>query len=167
MFSGGFFLLKEILNPKIKKKKQDSRAGQMLISPIHSDDFACIPIFVEFRAVTGNPPTQSHKSVMNQGHIQGKREENRSSKKRRGTGEKKIKKTNKETDSVRRNSVWRSLPRQPQPSFVVHLLFGWSSLTESLEQATDMFQFISARSLNYLYHSFSSVPLSRPRRVHR
>ena len=31
----------------------------MLISPIHSDDFACIPIFVEFRAVTGNPPTQS------------------------------------------------------------------------------------------------------------
>lgn len=85
MFSGGFFLLKEILNPKIKnKKKQDSRAGQMLISPIHSDDFACIPIFVEFRAVTGNPPTQSHKSVMNQGHIQGKREENRSSKKRRG-----------------------------------------------------------------------------------
>lgn len=93
MFSGGFFLLKEILNPKIKKKKkQDSRAGQMLISHIHSDDFACIPIFVEFRAVTGNPPTQSHKSVMNQGHIQGKREENRSSKKRRGTGEKKLKK---------------------------------------------------------------------------
>lgn len=84
-----------------------------------------------------------------------------------GDRRKKIKKTNKETDSVRRHSVWRSLPRQPQPSFVVHLLFGWSSLTESLEQATDMFQFISARSLNYLYHSFSSVPLSRPRRVHR
>ena len=138
MLLGGFFLLKEMLNPKIKKKasvvilrytvtplggwtyiyledlgdneytrggsrvrtinnpfefteswQQDSRAGQMLISPIDSDDFACIPIFVEFRAVTGNPPTQSHKSVMNQGHIQGKREENRSSKKRRGTGEKK------------------------------------------------------------------------------
>lgn len=84
--------IKRNLKSQNKKKKQDSRAGQMLIIPIHSDDFACIPIFVEFRAVTGNPPTQSHKSVMNQGHIQGKREENRSSKKRRGTGEKKLKK---------------------------------------------------------------------------
>ena len=84
--------IKRNLKSQNKKKKQDSRAGQMLISPIDSDDFVCIPIFVEFRAVTGNPPTQSHKSVMNQGHIQGKREENRSSKKRRGTGEKKLKK---------------------------------------------------------------------------
>ena len=76
----------------------------MLISPIHSDDFACIPIFVEFRAVTGNPPTQSHKSVMNQGHIQGKREENRSSKKRRGTGEKKFKK------QIKKQIVYGEIP---------------------------------------------------------
>lgn len=133
----------------------------MLISPIDSDDFACIPIFVEFRAVTGNPPTNEPRSHS------GKTRRKQEFEKTAGDRRKKIKKTNKETDSVRRHSVWRSFPRQPQPSFVVHLLFGWSSLTQSLEQATDMFQFISARSLNYLYHFFSSVPLSRPRRVHR
>ena len=98
----------------------------MLISPIHSDDFACIPIFVEFRAVTGNPPTNEPRSHS------GKTRRKQEFEKTAGDRRKKIKKTNKETDSVRRHSVWRSFPRQPQPSFVVHLLFGWSSLTESL-----------------------------------
>ena len=92
MFSGGFFLLKEILNPKIKKKSKTREQGKCSLVPLTVMTLLAFQFFVEFRAVTGNPPTQSHKSVMNQGHIQGKREENRSSKKRRGTGEKKLKK---------------------------------------------------------------------------
>lgn len=166
MFSGGFFLLKEILNPKIKKKARLASRANAHYS--HSQWWLCLHsnfcwVPSSHRESTNTKPQISNEPRSHSRKTRRKQEFEKTA----GDRRKKIKKTNKETDSVRRHSVWRSLPRQPQPSFVVHLLFGWSSLTESLEQATDMFQFISARSLNYLYHSFSSVPLSRPRRVHR